>query len=92
MTLIMSVNFSPMKLICRWDRFLPEPYADKSIVFEDKNKTTEQRRLAAEKVEKVFVKDPQVSIGVQQDISDGRERCVRSRGMKAWIKTPESTN
>ena len=60
-----------MKLTCRWGRFLPRTfYADKSIVFEDKNKTAEQRRLAAEKVEKVYVKDPQVIIGVQRDISD----------------------
>jgi putative nucleotidyltransferase with HDIG domain len=71
LTLIMSVNFFPNETNLQVGQVSPRTfYADKSIVFEDKNKTTEQRRLAAEKVEKVFVKDPQVSIGVQQDISD----------------------
>ncbi|OPY57770.1 MAG: 7TM-HD extracellular [Pelotomaculum sp. PtaU1.Bin035] len=44
--------------------------AEKSIVFEDKYKTYIERRLAAEKVDKVYTKDPQVSIAVQKDISD----------------------
>lgn len=71
LTLIMSVNFFPNETNLQVGQVSPRTfYADKSIVFEDKNKTTEQRWLAAEKVEKVFVKDPQVSIGVQQDISD----------------------
>ncbi len=71
LTLIMSVNFFPNETNLQVGQVSPRTYyADKSIVFEDKNKTTEQRRLAAEKVEKVYVKDPQVSIGVQRDISD----------------------
>jgi hypothetical protein len=71
LTLIMSVNFFPNKTNPQVGQVSPRTfYADESIVFEDKNKTIEQRRLAAEKVEKVFAKDPQVSIGVQQDISE----------------------
>ncbi|MDF9409281.1 MAG: hypothetical protein A4E52_01243 [Pelotomaculum sp. PtaB.Bin013] len=44
--------------------------AEKSIVFEDKNKTAMERRQAAEKADKVYTVDPKVSIAVQKDISD----------------------
>ena len=71
LTLIISVNFFPDKTNLQVGQVSPKTfYADRSILFEDKYKTTEQRRLAAEKVDKVFAKDPQVSIGVQKDISD----------------------
>ncbi|HPZ43860.1 MAG TPA: HDIG domain-containing protein [Bacillota bacterium] len=71
LTLILSVDFFPNEANLQVGQVSPRTfYADKSIVFEDKNKTAEQRRLAAEKVEKVYVKDPQVIIGVQRDISD----------------------
>ncbi|MCG9967049.1 HDIG domain-containing protein [Pelotomaculum terephthalicicum JT] len=44
--------------------------AEKSIVFEDKNKTAMERRQAAEKAGNVYTIDPQVSVAVQKDISD----------------------
>ncbi len=43
--------------------------APKSIVFEDTYKTNEKRRLAAEKVDLIYSKDPQVSVAVKEDIS-----------------------
>jgi len=50
--------------------------AEKTIVFEDKYKTSVERRLAAEKVGKVYTKDPQVSIAVQKDISELSQKLI----------------
>lgn len=71
LTLIMALDFVPEKANLVVGQVSPRTYeADKSIVFEDKAKTAEQRRQAAEKVGKVYSKDPQVSIAVQKDISE----------------------
>jgi len=70
-TLIIAIEFFPEKTNLVVGQVSPKNFfAPKSIVFEDKYKTDEQRRLAAEKVEKVYRKDPKVSIAVQKDISD----------------------
>jgi len=44
--------------------------APESIVFEDTDKTNEKRRLAAEKVDLIYSKDPQVGIAVKEDIAN----------------------
>ncbi|MFX4263397.1 HD family phosphohydrolase [Pelotomaculum propionicicum] len=70
-TLIMAIQFVPENSSVVVGQVSPKTFkAQKNLVFEDKEKTSEQRRLAAEKVEKVYSKDPQVSIAVQKDISD----------------------
>lgn len=70
-TLIMAVEFVTEKSDLAIGQVSPKTYkAEKSVVFEDKFKTSEQRRFAAEKVDKVYSKDPQVSIAVQKDISE----------------------
>ncbi|MCL6560734.1 MAG: phosphohydrolase, partial [Firmicutes bacterium] len=70
-TLLMTIEFVPEKTNLVVGQVSPKTFfAQKSIVFEDKYKTNEQRRLAAEKIEKVYSKDPQVSIAVQKDIAD----------------------
>ena len=70
-TLIMAIEFVPEKTSIVVGQVSPKTFkAQKNLVFEDKQKTSEQRRIAAEKVEKVYAKDPQVSIAVQKDISD----------------------
>lgn len=69
--LIMTFEYVPEKTNLVVGQVSPKKFfAEKSIVFEDKNKTNEQRRLAAEKVDKIYAKDPQVSIAIQKDISD----------------------
>ncbi len=68
--LLMSVDFVPAKLDVAAGQVSPRTIkAQKSIVFENKLKTAEQKRVAAEKVQKVYDRDPQVSIAVQKDIS-----------------------
>lgn len=75
MTLILAVEFFPERTNLLLGQVSPKTYeAERSIVFEDKTKTAEQRRLAAESVPKVLAKDPQVSIAIQKDISDLSER------------------
>lgn len=70
-TLIMAIDFFPEKVNLVVGQVSPKTFkAEQNLVFEDKQKTAEQRRLAAEKVDKVYSKDPQVSIAVQKDISD----------------------
>ncbi|HOV79712.1 MAG TPA: HDIG domain-containing protein [Bacillota bacterium] len=70
-TLIVAVDFVSEKSNLVVGQVSPRTFkAEKSIVFEDKFKTAEQRRIAAEKVEKVYSKDPQVGIAVQKDISE----------------------
>lgn len=80
-TFIIAVEFVPEKSNLVVGQVSPKTYkADKSVIFEDKFKTSEQRRLAAEKVDKVYSKDPQVSIAVQEDISElaGRLREIQN--------------
>ncbi|MCL6634702.1 MAG: HDIG domain-containing protein [Peptococcaceae bacterium] len=90
-TLIMAVDFFPEKSVLVAGQVSPKTFfAQKSIVFENKYKTEEQRRLAAEKVEKVLSKDPQVAIAVQKDISDlaGKVREIQGdAGLDAAAKT-----
>ncbi len=70
-TLIMAIEFVPEKSNLVVGQVSPKTFkAEKNLVFEDKQKTSDQRRLAAEKADKVYSKDPQVSIAVQKDISD----------------------
>lgn len=70
-TLIMAIEFVPEKSNLVVGQVSPKTFkAEQNLVFEDKQKTSDQRRLAAEKVDKVYSKDPQVSIAVQKDISD----------------------
>lgn len=70
-TLIMAVDFVPEKSNLVVGQVSPKTFkAENNLVFEDKQKTSDQRRLAAEKADKVYSKDPQVSIAVQKDISD----------------------
>ncbi len=80
-TLIVAIEFVPEKANLVVGQVSPKTYkAEKSLVFEDKNKTTEQRRLAAEKVDKVYSKDPKVSIAVQKDISDLTDKVCAVQG------------
>lgn len=71
-TLIIAFDFVPE----RTDELVigqvsPKTYkAQKDLVFEYEDKTAELRRIAAEKAEKIYAKDPQVSVAVQKDISD----------------------
>ncbi len=79
-TLIMAVEFVPENNALVVGQVSPKTFkAQKSIVFEDKLKTSDQRRLAAETVDKVYAKDPQVGIAVQKDISDlmGKIRSIQ---------------
>ncbi|TEB11539.1 HD family phosphohydrolase [Pelotomaculum propionicicum] len=70
-TLIMAIEFVPEKSNLVVGQVSPKTFkAEKNLIFEDKQKTSEQKRLAAEKADKVYYKDPQVSIAVQKDISD----------------------
>jgi hypothetical protein len=70
-TSIMAVEFVPGKTSLVVGQVSTKTFkADRNLVFEYEQKTAEQRRIAAEKVDKVYAKDPQVSIAVQKDISD----------------------
>ncbi len=70
-SLIMTIEFFPERTNLVAGQVSPKTYkADKDLVFEDKQKTFEQRRIAAEKAEKVYARDPRVSVAVQRDISD----------------------
>ncbi|MDD4238117.1 MAG: HDIG domain-containing protein [Desulfotomaculaceae bacterium] len=71
LTFILTANIVPNKVNLVVGQVSPKTFkAEKSIVFEDKNKTYEQRSQAAEKVDKVYSRDPQVSTGVQKDITE----------------------
>lgn len=90
-SLIMAVEFFPEEANLTVGQVSPKEYtADKSIIFEDKYKTAEQRRLAAEKVEPIYTKDPQVGIAVRKDISDlaGKVREIQGdAGLDAAAKS-----
>ncbi|MDD3653945.1 MAG: phosphohydrolase, partial [Desulfotomaculaceae bacterium] len=69
-TLVMSFDFVNEKANLTVGQVSPKTYkAEKSTVFEDQYQTDIQRRFAAERVGKIYTKDPQVSIAVQEDIS-----------------------
>ncbi|MDD4170158.1 MAG: HDIG domain-containing protein [Desulfotomaculaceae bacterium] len=69
-TLVISFDFVNEKANLTIGQVSPKTFkAEKSTVFEDKYQTEVQRRLAAEKVGKIYTKDRQVSIAVQEDIS-----------------------
>lgn len=81
LTLILTTNIMPDKADLVVGQVSPKTYkAEKSIVFEDKNKTEEQRLQAAEKVDKVYSRDPQVVNSVQNDITElfGKVREIQS--------------
>ncbi|NLJ76903.1 MAG: HDIG domain-containing protein [Peptococcaceae bacterium] len=70
-TLIMAFDFVPERVDLVVGQVSPKTYkAQKDLVFEYEEKTTEMRRIAAEKAEKIYAKDPQVIVAVQTDISD----------------------
>lgn len=70
-TLIMAFDFVPERIDLVVGQVSPKTYkAQKDLVFEYEEKTTEMRRIAAEKAEKIYAKDPQVIVAVQTDISD----------------------
>lgn len=70
-TFILTANIVPNKADLVVGQVSPKTFkAEKSIVFEDKDKTTQQRLQAAEKVDKVYFKDPQVLNSIQEDISE----------------------
>jgi putative nucleotidyltransferase with HDIG domain len=70
-TSIMALEFVPEKTSLVVGQVSAKTFkADRNLVFEYEHKTAEQRRIAAEKADKVYAKDPQVSIAVQKDISD----------------------
>ncbi|MDD2554483.1 MAG: HDIG domain-containing protein [Desulfotomaculaceae bacterium] len=70
-TLIMAFDFVPERIDLVVGQVSPKTYkAQKDLVFEYEDKTAEMRRIAAEKAEKIYAKDPQVSVAVQKDISD----------------------
>ncbi|NQS76694.1 MAG: HDIG domain-containing protein [Peptococcaceae bacterium] len=70
-TLIMAFDFVPERVDLVVGQVSPKIYkAQKDLVFEYEEKTTEMRRIAAEKAEKIYAKDPQVIVAVQTDISD----------------------
>jgi len=71
LTFILTANIVPSKSNLVVGQVSPRTFkAEKSIVFEDKEKTNEQRLQAAEKVDKVYSTDPQVVNGTQKDITD----------------------
>jgi putative nucleotidyltransferase with HDIG domain len=70
-TFLLTSNILPNKSSLVVGQVSPRTYkAEKSIVFEDKEKTNEQRMQAADNAAKVYTRDPQVSNSVQQDITD----------------------
>lgn len=70
-TLVISFDFVNEKANLTVGQVSPKTFkAEKSTMFEDKYQTDVERRLAAEKVGKIYTKDSQVSIAVQKDISD----------------------
>jgi len=78
---IMAIEFFPEKTNLVVGQVSPKTYkADKNLAFEDKQKTYEQRRIAAEKEEKVYARDPRVSVAVQKDISDLADKVSSIQG------------
>lgn len=70
-TMIMAFDFVPEKVDLVVGQVSPKTYkAQKDLVFEYEGKTAEMRRIAAEKAEKIYAKDPQVIVAVQKDIAD----------------------
>lgn len=70
-TFIISVDFVPEKNDLTIGYPSPKTFeAEKGVVFEDRNKTEEQRRRASEAVKKVYEKDPKVGAAVLNDITE----------------------
>jgi len=71
LTFLLTSNIVPNKSSLVVGQVSPRTYkAEKTVVFEDKEKTNEQRMQAADNAPKVYTKDPQVSNSVQEDITD----------------------
>jgi len=70
LTLIVSVDYVPQRINLQVGQVSPtDIFAPRSIVFEDEAKTREAREQAKEAIAKQYRVDPQVSVGVQEDIS-----------------------
>ncbi|MCL6635626.1 MAG: HDIG domain-containing protein [Peptococcaceae bacterium] len=71
LTLIMVIDFVPEKNNLMVGQPSPKTFeANRDIVFEDKNKTNDQKRRAAEMVKPVYEKDPKVGSAVSNDIAE----------------------
>ncbi len=97
-TLIIAFDYVPERTDLVIGQVSPKTYkAQKDLVFEHENKTAEMRRIATEKAEKIYSKDPQVIVAVQKDISDlftrvseiqrdaGLDTAARVAGLKAAL-------
>lgn len=70
LTLIVAVNYVPHKVDLQVGQVSPtDVFAQRNIVFEDTNKTREAREQAREAIARQYRIDPQVSRGIQEDIS-----------------------
>ena len=71
LTFILAVDFVPEKNDLVVGQPSPKTFeAHRDIVFEDKNKTNELRRRAAEMIKPVYDRDPRVETAVKNDIGD----------------------
>ncbi len=70
LTFLVSVNCVSQKVNLQVGQVSPtDIFAPRSIIFEDEAKTREAREQAKEAIVKQYRVDPQVSVGVQEDIS-----------------------
>ncbi len=70
LTLLVSVHYVPQKVDLQVGQVAPtDIFASRTVIFENKAKTKEAREQAKEAIEKQYRTDPQVSVGVQEDIS-----------------------
>jgi len=84
LTFVMAVDFVPEKNNLLVGQPSPKNFdAHQDIVFEDKNKTGELRRRAAEMVKEVYEKDPKVNAAVKNDITELAEKVREIQGDNA---------
>ncbi len=70
LTLLVAVDFMPRDINLVVGQVSPiNVFAPRSITFEDEAKTEEMRNLAAAQIKKQYIKDPQVSLDVQREVS-----------------------
>ena len=73
--LLLVVEFAPEKINLQVNQVSPVTIkAPRTVVYEDKARTAEARRRAAEKVPRQYNRDDQVVIGVTKDISEAVAR------------------
>ncbi|MEW5952398.1 MAG: HDIG domain-containing metalloprotein [Bacillota bacterium] len=80
-TLIIAVDVVPPKVDLQPGQVSPASiFAPRSVVYEDRAKTEEVRRKAAEEVDRQYSKDPRVSSAVQTEINEtlGQVRAVQT--------------